>query len=173
MKNLDGFWTNVIDKLDIKKLLPSLFIVLAMMLVPKINYLSFLMPLDSREKWIMFVFAITSTYIALSVLTFLCKKVYDYYKNKPKKLCYMMYKYGKYINIFYSDELKEYSSTAFNLSKYGVSEDSISRLYDNKIIEIADLNYDKYHLTKKARKKLNRMRKVFTFIENKVNKKNK
>ena len=50
MSDLGTFLNNLIEKFDIKKLTICAFIVLALMVIPNINFLDFLMPLDDAEK---------------------------------------------------------------------------------------------------------------------------
>ena len=173
MKDWASFLSNLIEKFDIKKLIICVFIVLALMVVPKINFLNFLMPLDNAEKWIKFIFATITTYIVLSILIFLWKHTIDYFKYKPKKLFRMVWNYNSCISIFYSEEINEYSANAIELYRYGVSKDVINKLSENNIIERAGYTHNKYRLTKKARKKLTRMRKIVMFIDSRIiNRKN-
>lgn len=177
MKDWANFFSDLIEKFDIKKLMICAFVVLALMLVPKISFLGFIMPLDNAEKWIMFIFALITTYIALSILIYLWQCLKDYFKYKPKNLFWMMGKYGDCINIFYSEEIDEYSASVVDLYNHRVPEDIINKLHENKIIECGGynhyFNYPTYRLTRKARKKLTRMRKTINFIDSKFINKNK
>ena len=176
MKDWTSFFGNLIDKFDIKKLMICAFAVLALMVVPKINFLKFLMPLDNAEKWIIFVFAMIATYLALLVLGFLWLHIRNYLKYTPKNLFWTMGKYGEYINMFYSVDIGEYSENTIELRQHNVSQDVINKLCEKNIIESCGyceyLNHMRYRLTKKARKKLTRIRKVINFIDRKfINKK--
>lgn len=173
MKDLGAFLSNLIEKFDIKKLIICAFVVLALMLVPKINFLSFLMPLDNAEKWIMFIFALITTYIALAFLIYLWNRIKYYFKYTPKNIFWTMGKYGEWINIFYSEEIDEYSANAIDFSRYNISQDITNKLLEKNIIEHANYSYPEYRLTKKARKKLTRMRKIINFIDSKFINKNK
>lgn len=172
MKDWGDFLSNLIEKFDIKNLMICAFVVLALMVVPQISFLDFLMPLDNVEKWIKFTFALIATYIALSILIFLWKHIVNYFKHKPKNIFGMVGKYGEIINIFYSEEIDEYSANIINLGRYNISQDIINKLLEKNIIEHASYNYAEYRLTKKARKKLTRIRKIINFIDRKcINKK--
>lgn len=173
MKDWSAFLSSLIEKFDFKKLIVCAFTVLALMLVPGINFLNFLMPLDNAEKWIIFIFSLISVYIVLSILVFLRQQIKHYFKCKPKKLLRLMEKYGQYINIFYSDEINEYSSNSVNLDRYDISQDVILKLSENNIIECAGYLCSEYRLTKKARKKLTRIKKMVMFIDGKIINRNK
>lgn len=168
MKDLGAFFSKLIDKFDIKKLMICAFIVLSLMLVPKIDILSSLMPLDDAEKVIKFIFVFIAIYIILTILVYIWQKVVYYFKNKPKKLFWLMGEYGGYINIFYSEEINEYSASYINLREYNISDDIINKLLEHKIIESSFLDYYKCRLTKRARKKLTRMKKTVMFIDSKI-----
>ena len=173
MKDWASFLSNLIEKFDIKKLIICVFIVLALMVVPKINFLNFLMPLDNAEKWIKCIFFLIATYLALYFLIFLWQHVVCYFKYTPKNLFWTMGKYGKYINIFYSEDIDEYSANSVDLKRYNVSQDIINKLLEKNILEHASYNYPEYRLTRKARKKLTRIRKTIYFIDNKFINNNK
>ena len=167
MKDLGTFLSNLIEKFDIKKLMICAFVVLALMVVPRINFLKFLMPLDNADKWIVFIFALITTYLILSILIYLWQHLTEHFKYKPKSLFWMMSKYGDWINLFYSEEINEYSSNAINFGRYSISQDVINKLLEKNIIVHASYNYPEYRLTSKARKKLTHMRKTITFIDSK------
>ena len=82
-----------------------------------------------------------------------------------------MYKYGGYINIYYSDKINEYTSAPYDLECYGFPEEIIQILYENNIIEPIFVNSN-YKLTVQARKKLNKIRRIIVFIDKKVFKTN-
>ena len=168
MKDFGTFLSNVIEKFDIKKLLFCVFVVLALMLIPEINFLSFLMPLDTAEKKITFVFALIASYVTLSSLIFLWECIRKYFECKPKRLIRLLVKYGEYINIFYSDEIGEYSACSFNYERCGIPVDIINKLKENNIIECSGYRGSNYCLTPKARKKLTKVRKFVTFVNRKI-----
>ena len=76
--------------------------------------------------------------------------------------------FGKYINIFYSEEINEYSSTAVDLSRYDVPKAIIQKLLENNIIRYANWGNSEFSLTKGARKKLNRTKKIIKFIDRRL-----
>lgn len=168
MNDLGLLLSKIIEKFDIKKLLFSAFIVLALMLVPKINFLHFLMPLDSWEKWIQFIFALITTYIIILCFTFLVEQLKYKFQHRPKNVFMLMGDFGKYINIFYSEEINEYSSTAVDLSRYDVPKAIIQKLLENNIIRYANWGNSEFSLTKGARKKLNRTKKIIKFIDRRL-----
>ena len=149
------------------------FTVFALMLVPKINFLGFLMPLDTSEKWIIFVFSLLTTYIVLSIIVFLWQRIRKHFLCKPKKLFRLIGQYGQYINVFYSDVINEYSSVAVDFDRYNIPQDVVNILTENNIIEHASYTGQKYCLTKKARKKLTRTRKFIVFVDSKLINRNK
>lgn len=167
MKYFENVLIKILEKFDIVKIMVSAFIVLALMLVPKIDYLDFLMPLDSPEKWIKFIFAIVLSYIIISLIMFIGRTIREHFLHKPKKLIRMMVQYGDYINIFYSDKIKEYSPCYIDLDRYNFPEEIIIKLKENRIIEplFAGKNYK---LTIQARKKLTRLSKIAKFLDDKV-----
>ena len=168
MNDLGLLLSKIIEKFDIKKLMFSAFIVLALMLVPKINYLHFLMPLDNLEKWIQFIFALITMYIIILVFTFLVEHLKYKFQHRPKKVFMLMGDFGKYINIFYSDEIGEYSSTAVDLTRYDIPKAIIQKLLENNIIRYANWGSSEVCLTKGAIKKLNRIKKIIKFIGGKI-----
>lgn len=172
MKDLGLLLSKIIDKLDIEKIMLSVFLVLALMLMPKINILCFLMPLDKFEKWIQFIFAIITTYIVISVLVFLAEYTKNKIRNRPKKVFSLMGDFGKYINIFYSEEIREYSSVSIDLTRYDIPKDVIQKLLESNIIKYANWNNREFCLTRDARKKLNRIRKFIKFVDGKFKMKN-
>lgn len=167
MKSLENVLIKILEKFDIVKIMVSAFIVLALMLVPKINYLDFLMPLDRPEKWIEFVFAIILSYIVITLIVFIGKTIRKHFIYKPKKLIRMMVQYGDYINIFYSDKINEYSPCYINLKQYNIPKEIIAKLEENRIIESLYVS-DGYKLTTQARKKLIRLSKTAKFLDDKV-----
>lgn len=166
MKDFGAFLIKIIDKFDIKKLIISLFVVLAFMVVPKINFLNFLMPLDDAQKLITFVFALLLAYIVLLVLTFVFNSFKRILNNRPKKTFKMLRKYSEYINIFYSEDIGEYSSVKKQYS-WSASKDIISKLVENNIIEKTSYTSSEYRLNTRAKNKLNRLRKFLMFIDRK------
>lgn len=172
MNDLGLLLSKIIEKFDIKKLMFTAFVVLALMLVPKINFLCFLMPLDKFEKWIQFIFAIITTYIVISVLVFLAEYTKNKIRNRPKKVFSLMGDFGKYINIFYSEDIREYSSVSIDLTRYDIPKDVIQKLLESNIIKYANWNNREFCLTKDARKKLNRIRKFIKFVDGKFKMKN-
>lgn len=148
-----------------------MFFIMALMLVPKINFLNFLMPLDNSEKWIKFIFALLTAYIVLLVLSFLWDYLKQYSKCKPKHVFRMMGEYGEYINLYYSEDINEYSMKTVDLYKYGITRDVVNKLCENNIIEKYETSWYgdiEYRLTKKARKKFTRIRKIVIFIDSKI-----
>ena len=175
MKEFWSFLNNLLDKFDIKKLMLCLFLILALMLVPGINFLTFLMPLDNGEKWIKFIFSMITAYIILSILIFLWDILKRNIQFRPKKIVRMMVKYGEYLNRYYSEEMKEFSIISIDLYRYGISPDIINKLYENNIIEGCTDSYGiiKYKLTRRARIKLTRIKKLVLFIDSKIVNRNK
>lgn len=168
MNDLGLLLSKIIEKFDIKKLMLSTFVVLAFMLVPKINFLHFLMPLDNWEKWIQFIFALITMYIITLIFTFLAEHLKYKLKHRPKKVFMLMGDFGKYINIFYSEEINEYSSTAVDLTGYDIPKAIIQKLLENNIIRYANWGSSEFCLTKGARRKLNRTRKIIKFIDRRL-----
>ncbi len=171
MKEWSAFFTNLIDKFDFKELMICLFVVLSLMLVPRINVLSFLMPLDSAKKWIVFVFVLIAVYLVLTLIILIWKSAKKYNDHKPKQLAKMMKKYGKYLEVFYSKNLGEYSKCAFDL--YTVPDAVVGKLQENKIIYIANYTHSEFALTDQARKKLTQRRKMLKLIDKIIVKKSK
>ena len=64
MKDWSSIIIKIVDKFNIVKIMLAILVVLSLMLVPKINYLDFLMPLDNFEKRIRFIFAILIFFVA-------------------------------------------------------------------------------------------------------------
>lgn len=168
MSDWGSFLSKLLEKFDFMKLMICVFVVLALMLVPGINYLSFIMPLDTAEKWIKFAFALVATYLVQLIIVSVWKLVFNYFKYKPRKVLRMWWNYGGYINIFFSNEIKEYTLSNFNLDRYDVPQEIIEKLHENNIIEYATYYPETYRLTKKARKKLNYYRTIYVFIDNKI-----
>ena len=168
MNDLGLLLSKIIEKFDIKKLMFSVFVVLALMLMPKINFLRFLMPLDNSEKWIEFIFALITTYIIILIFTFLLEHFKYRFEHRPKNIFGLMRKFGAYINIFYSEDINEYSSLAVDLNRYGVPKDIVKKLLDNNIIRHASWDDSEYCLTKRARKKLTRIKKFIIYIDSKL-----
>ena len=167
-----SFFGKLIDKLDIKKIMFCAFIVLSFLLIPKLDFLDKIIQLDDEiKKKLIVVYAFVSVYIVLTIAIILFKKVKNKYITKPKKLFRLMYKYGGYINIYYSDKINEYTSAPYDLECYGFPEEIIQILYENNIIEPIFVNSN-YKLTVQARKKLNKIRRIIVFIDKKVFKTN-
>ena len=173
MNDLGLLLSKIIEKFDIRKIMFSVFVVLALMLVPKINFLHFLMPLDNIEKWIKFIFAIITTYIIILVFVFGAEYLKNKIKYRPKIIRTLMGDLGKYVNIFYSEDIKKYSSRAVDLEYCGVPKDVINKLVENNIIEDEYYTSSKYCLTKNARKKLTRIKKIVVFVDNRMKTKEK
>lgn len=168
MNDLGLLLSKIIEKFDIKKLMFSAFIVLALMLVPKINFLHFLMPLDNWEKWIQFIFALITMYIIILISAFLVEHLKYKFQHRPKKVFMLLGNFGKYIHLFYSEETNEYSLTAVDLSRYDVPKAIIQKLLENNIIRYANWGDSEFCLTKGARRKLNRIKKIIKFIGGKI-----
>lgn len=157
------FFNKIVDKFNFIRLIISIFVVLALMIVPKINFLYDLMPLDTNEKIIKMFFYVILAYLGLSLINSLYERLIIRYKMKPKKFYRMYLKYAGYINVYLSNETKEYSSVSYNLKSYGCPREVIETLCENNIIEYS-WSGDNYNLTNVARKKLNRFRSSFYFI---------
>ena len=171
MKDWSSIIIKIVDKFNIVKIMLAILVVLSLMLVPKINYLDFLMPLDNFEKRIRFIFAILVSYTVITIIIFLGKSIKQFFSNKPKKLLRIIWRYGEYINVFYSDEINEYSPCSIDLDRYNIPKEIIAKFEENRIIELAFLG-NGYQLTKKARKKLTRLRKTMSFLNDKLFKTN-
>ena len=164
MKDLGLFLGNLIEKFDIRKLLISAFVVLAFMLIPKIDFLKCIMPLNTAEKWIKFIFGLIAIYILQCLLEFICKKIKVTINNRPKRIFWTIKNYGNYISVFLSKDICEYSNKPVDFAKYNIPDDVIYKLLENNIVEENSFNYSEYRLTKRARKKLNRTIKLMKFI---------
>ncbi len=156
-----------IDKLGITKIVISAVIVVMFMLVPKINFLHTLMPLDDSSKIIKFLFLVATVYLILTFLIFIYTKITRYFCTKPRRVFRMWYNYAEYISIYFSEETNEYSGVSYNLERKNIPKAVIDKLWENNIIEFTDF-MGSYRLTKKARKKLNRIRKTILFIDRRI-----
>lgn len=168
MKEFWGFLNNLIDKFDIKRLSMAVASVLALMLVPKIDYLRWLMPLNDSTKWIYFIFSILVAYWSIAIISNLYKMISRNYKYRPKRFYRTVTKYSDCIGLYYSKEIGEYTALSINLGRYYISEDVIAKLVENNIIERSNYSYPEYRLTKRARKKLTRINKLVMFVDGKI-----
>lgn len=170
MRDFWYFAGNIIEKFNIKLLLISVFVVLATMIIPKIDFLKYLMPLDTTEKCIKFIFAILAVYISLCLLIFIYHKVTNRINNKPRKVFWSIKNYSSYINVFLSREICEYSTMPVDFAKYNIPDDAIHKLLENNIIERNPFEHSVYRLNNRARKKLNKYIKFFNFLHNVIDK---
>ncbi|MBQ3161617.1 MAG: hypothetical protein IJC04_05765 [Oscillospiraceae bacterium] len=81
MESLVDVLVEFVKKFRFIEFVLSVTIVLAMMIIPTINFLSFIMPLDDRTDWIIFVFCVCLTYL----LILLVKKITIYLKERKRQ----------------------------------------------------------------------------------------
>lgn len=173
MNDLGAFLSKLIEKFDIKKLLVSAFIMLSLMLIPKINFLKDLMPLNTSEKLIKAIFGLIAIYILLCVLEFVFKRIKRSFNNRPKKFFRTIASYGEYLSVFLSKDIGyEYTSKPINLKDCGIPDDVIYKLLDSNIIEQGIYNHSLYKLNDIALKRMNRYNKIVKFIMAKKENKN-
>ena len=140
----------LIDKLDATKIIFSIFIVLGFMIIPTPFTLSKLMPLDTNEKMIQFIFYCLGAYTFLKIIS----KIYKL-RFKVKRLfrfpnmTKITQKEHDCICTFYSKDLNELSDINIKLGEF-YNDDIINKLVKRNIIQ--EYSYNTYKLTVKARK---------------------
>ncbi|MBQ2759291.1 MAG: hypothetical protein IJE93_05940 [Clostridia bacterium] len=165
MKDWSTIINKLIDKFDIKIIGISCFITLGLMLIPKINILKDLMPLDTNEKIIYFIFSIISNYLIITILILIFNYTKKRLIRKPKKLLKMIFTYGSVLNEYYSEDINAYSKEPLHLESF-VSKNIINELTANKILEKDFcINNPNYYLREPARQKLTKYKKAFLFID--------
>lgn len=106
MEHLTQVVIEFLRKVKFLEVIISTTLVLGIMVVPKINLLKFLMPLDENRKWITFVFAILLSYIFIVAI----EKSWDIVKakiSKRKSEKIIQYENEKKENKMRQNELKE------------------------------------------------------------------